>query len=314
MKLFPMKGAFWNIRSLNKSGSLECFKDFIDNNDLEFVGIMETKKDSFHDSFFRSIGKDFSWNFLPADGTAGGILVGFKNSNYQIFSWEKHSFCISAKVKTSFDRFDWRLVVVYGSPYEQGKQDFIDEIHNILRCWDGPTMFGGDFSLIRDSSDKNNGNINYHWADAFNNWVNVGGLIEIKNPARSYTWTNNQDVPIMATLDRVFVTTNFENHYPGVNIRGAPRVGSDHVPIIVDLGINPTFKPYIFRFEKWWLEREDFHQLVADSWNTQCQLSDPLDGWQYKLRLLRRKIKGWARNVMVKLRSTEKNSLRSLIC
>jgi len=58
--------------------------------------------------------------------------------------------------------FSWKLIVVYGSPYEPGKQDFINELHNILNSWDGPTMFGGDFNLVRDSSNKNNGNINYH--------------------------------------------------------------------------------------------------------------------------------------------------------
>lgn len=100
-----MIGAFWNIRSLNKSGSLDCFMDFINDNKLDFVGLMETKKESFHDSFFKYIGNDFSWNFLPADGTAGGILVGFKKSVFQIVSWEIASYCVSAKVISIRDKF-----------------------------------------------------------------------------------------------------------------------------------------------------------------------------------------------------------------
>ena len=275
-KMFPMKGAFWNIRSLNKPGSFECFKDFIDNNDLDFVGIMETKKESFHYSFFSSIDHNFSWNFLPASGTAGGILVGFKPNKFQIINWDIGSFCVTAKIMNLCDKFIWRLVAVYGSPYEQGKHDFIDELHSTLNLWNGPTMFGGDFNLVRESTDKNNGNINYHWADAFNNWINSGGLIEIKNPTRTYTWTNNQDEPIMAVLDRVFVTTNLENQYPDVQIRAAPRVGSDHVPILVDLGTTPSKKPYMFRFEKWWLERDEFQTLVAEVWNTPCHFDNPL--------------------------------------
>ena len=43
-----MIGAFWNIRDLNKTVRYECLKDFINNNALDFVGIQETKKDSFH--------------------------------------------------------------------------------------------------------------------------------------------------------------------------------------------------------------------------------------------------------------------------
>jgi hypothetical protein len=36
------------------------------------------------------------------------------------------------------------------------------------------------------------------------------GLIELKNSTRSYTWTNNQSKPIMAALDKIYCTTNFE--------------------------------------------------------------------------------------------------------
>jgi hypothetical protein len=31
--------------------------------------------------------------------------------------------------------FSWRLCVVYGSPYEEGKADFIDELHVVLSSW-----------------------------------------------------------------------------------------------------------------------------------------------------------------------------------
>ena len=81
-----MLGAFWNIRGLNKLGRLECLKDFIDTNKLDFVGIQETKKSSFHESFFAAMSHDFSWNYLLAEGTAGGILVGFRTSRIEVLS------------------------------------------------------------------------------------------------------------------------------------------------------------------------------------------------------------------------------------
>jgi hypothetical protein len=64
--------------------------------------------------------------------------------------------------------FSWRLCVVYGSPYEEGKMDFIDELHVVLSSWQGPTLVGGDFNLSRFSSDKSNGRINQKWVDCFN--------------------------------------------------------------------------------------------------------------------------------------------------
>jgi hypothetical protein len=32
----------------------------------------------------------------------------------------------------------------------------------VMACWDGPTLIGGDFNLIRESKEKSSGNINQH--------------------------------------------------------------------------------------------------------------------------------------------------------
>jgi hypothetical protein len=45
-------------------------------------------------------------------------------------------------------------VVVYGSPYDEGKSEFIDELHRVLSTWQGPTILGVilicvDFLLIK---------------------------------------------------------------------------------------------------------------------------------------------------------------------
>ena len=45
--MFPMIGAFWNVRGLNKAGRLKCIADFIVDNKLDFVGFQETKKREF---------------------------------------------------------------------------------------------------------------------------------------------------------------------------------------------------------------------------------------------------------------------------
>jgi hypothetical protein len=68
--------------------------------------------------------------------------------------------------------FSWRLVVVYGCSYEEGKAEFIDELHVVLASWQGSTLVGGNFNLSRFPLDKSNGHINQKWADCFNDWVN----------------------------------------------------------------------------------------------------------------------------------------------
>jgi hypothetical protein len=100
--------------------------------------------------------------------------------------------------------FSWRFIAVYGSPYEEGKQRFIDELHSVMEGWSGSSLIGGDFNLVRFTQDKSNGVIYHRLADAFNEWVGKWGLIEL-NPTnnRVFTWTNNQDDLIRAKIDSV---------------------------------------------------------------------------------------------------------------
>ena len=51
--------------------------------------------------------------------------------------------------------------MVYGSPYDEEKQEFINELENLLDNWDGPTVIGGDFNLVCNVKDKSNGVINH---------------------------------------------------------------------------------------------------------------------------------------------------------
>jgi len=242
------------------------------------------------------------WHFLPANGTAGGILVGVDERKFDVIAWKVGKFSVAGIIKNCHDNFVWRLVVVYGSPYEEGKLEFLEELDSLLTNWDGPTVLGGDFNITITAKEKNNGQINQKWANSLIDLINKWGLVELKNSSRSYTWTNNQDNPILAALDKIFCTINFEQKFPLAFVTARPRVGSDHVPLILNLGFKAPKKPSLFRFEKWWLEQLGFKELVKQIWNTPCAYEDPLDIWQFKTRLFRKKVKGWTININASIR------------
>jgi exonuclease III len=100
-----MIGATWNVRGLNKRGKIQCITDLINDNKLDFVGFQETKKDEFSDALLSQVHKDFSWQLLPAVGTAGGILVGFSNKQFEMIACRKTNSCVSVLFKNSVDKF-----------------------------------------------------------------------------------------------------------------------------------------------------------------------------------------------------------------
>jgi hypothetical protein len=86
-----------------------------------------------------------------------------------------------------------------------------------------------------------------------------------------------------------------------VRVTALPKDISNHNPILVESGINFSFSKKKFTFEKWWLERPDFKDVVSKAWNTSCSSCNPMEVWQFKVRTLRRLVRGWADNVVAEL-------------
>jgi hypothetical protein len=66
---------------------------------------------------------------------------------------------VSCMLLDKKSNLNWRLVI-NGSPYDESKPEFIDELHMVMSKWQGPTVLGGDFNLCRFSKDKSNERIN----------------------------------------------------------------------------------------------------------------------------------------------------------
>lgn len=138
-------------------------------------------------------------------------------------------------------------------------------------------------------TDKRYGVINSQTSYLFNDWVNKWALMEINIANRSFTWSNNQDNPIFAAIDRVFVSLTWDSHYPMSILTALPRIGSDHTPLILDTGARRVTSPKPFRFEKWWLDQPGFKDLVCEVWNSVVPGRCALDIWMNKARLFRKK-------------------------
>jgi hypothetical protein len=63
---------------------------------VDFVGIQETKKEDFSPSFLKNLTgpASFCWNFLPARGSAGGILVGSRDESILVNDVCLHTFSV----------------------------------------------------------------------------------------------------------------------------------------------------------------------------------------------------------------------------
>lgn len=191
-----MKGLLWDVRGLGKLGRVPALISRIKDSHVEFVGIMETKKNSLSLGFLKSLSGNvpFAWHHLEAKGSTGGILVGVNMDKFNMVVGDVLKFSVSVMLANKSNGFVWKLVV-YGPTYDDFRQEFLDELETVMGSWNDPTMVGGDFNLVRFASDKSNGVYNHRWVDGFNNWISKWGQIELNPSNKRFTWTNNQEIP-----------------------------------------------------------------------------------------------------------------------
>jgi hypothetical protein len=113
--------------------------------------------------------------------------VGLKSHKFEALAWRKTKLCVAVMIRNVIDKFVWRFVNVYGFSYEEGKADFIQELHEVMGKWSGPTLLWGDFNLVTNLKEKSNGLVNQKWVDIFKDWINCHGLVELKSASRSFT-------------------------------------------------------------------------------------------------------------------------------
>lgn len=78
---------------------------------------------------------------------------------------------------------------------------------------------------------------------------------------RRFAWTNGQDNPLWVKLDRFLVNNKWLPCYPRVIQVSLPRLGFDHVPIQLEVGIHQS-RPRPFHYELVWSTEDGFQEPV----------------------------------------------------
>ena len=207
--------------------------------------------------------------------------------------------------------FEWLLFNIYGPAHEERKREFLEEIQQRILGTDLPVCLGGDFNLVRRVEEKSSGNVNVGLMDAFNDMIGNIALRELNRSGSRYTWSNKQIPPILCVLDRVLISNAWEDEFNLASVMTAPRLGSDHNPLILDTNseIRGVSKSYYFRYSAHWARQEGFCDWVKSKWPSRYK-ANPLDRWHIVSCRLRRAIKGWGQNIDSYQKKHKQNSMK----
>ena len=167
---------------------------------------------------------------------------------------------------------------LWGSSTEY-KEIFLTELVHTCSKENLPLCIGGDFNIIRNASEKNNERYDDKWPFLFNAIIDGLDLREIEMSGRKFTWANSLPTPTYEKLDRVLISTEWEQKYPLATVDALSREISDHTPLLLNSGEENKSKSQTqpqFKFELGWLLRDDFFELVSEVWKKENKGGTPL--------------------------------------
>jgi hypothetical protein len=204
-------------------------------------------------------------------------------------------------------------VVVYGPAQEDQKANFLAEMVNMCSREPLPILIGGVFNILRRPDEKNKSNYNDRWLFLFNAVIDDLNLRELEMMGRSYTWANSLDDPTYEKIDRIVMSTEWEQKFPLSLVVAVMRDISDHTPLILDTGQTSSCNNHTaFKFEYGWLLRDGFADMVKNIWLNEKAGSMPMEKWQAKIRRLRQHLRGWVKNVSGAYKKEKKDLLDKL--
>ncbi|KAJ9678294.1 hypothetical protein PVL29_020454 [Vitis rotundifolia] len=261
-----MKIISWNTRGLGSRKKRRVVKDFLRLENPDVVMIQETKKEECDRRFVGSIWtvRNKEWAVLLACGASGGILIIWDSNKLHSEEVVIGSFSVSVKFALDGCGPLW-LSVVYGPNSPSLRKDFWMELLDIYGLSFPLWCVGGDFNVIRRSSEKLGGSSLTSSMKDFDDFIRECELLDPPLRNAPFTWSNMQENLVCKRLDRFLHSNEWEQSFPQSLQEVLPRRTSDHWPIVLET--NPfKWGPTPFRFENMWLQHHNFKECFKSWW------------------------------------------------
>lgn len=286
----------WNVRGLSARAHRNVVHEVVSLERVSMLCLQETKLPCFTRAVINEmLGPGFDYCFLPTVGASGGVLVAWRTSLWSLTQRRIDTFSVSTLVSMSQapNSQPFWLTTVYGPQTDADKEAFLQELRNVRATCPGPWLVCGDFNLIYQAADKNNGRLNRRSMRAFQRCLNDLHLSEVFLHGRRFTWSSERERPTLERIDRVFVSSDWLELFPDHRLRALSTDCSDHAPLLLQTCTIPWAKRR-FRFETIWVKFDGYLQVVSEAWDAELADADPCRTLDHKLRQTAKALKSWS--------------------
>ncbi|KAF3776845.1 Transposon TX1 uncharacterized protein [Nymphaea thermarum] len=207
-----------------------------------------------------------SFGFLPANGTAGSILLAWSPPlTGAVVHIGRYS--ISASISGFWPNDPVLVTTVYEPSVGAFRGQLWAELHQVRQLATSPWLLAGDFNCLLSPADSSSPVSFGQSMSAFRSFVDEFGLFDVPSTNGTFTWSNNKNPPILRRLDRIFLSPELFSAFSSSSLDLGPRHLSDHVPLLLFLHLGRAGSgPARFCFELWWLRDESFVATVPIWW------------------------------------------------
>ncbi|KAL4191825.1 hypothetical protein AMTRI_Chr06g190990 [Amborella trichopoda] len=259
----------WNIRGLGQSFKWEAAKDMTAKHLTSILALIETKQPDPTLQLIRHVWgrRPWQWASLPVAGALGGIWVVWNPSDHLLLLSHIGEYSVIVLLSHISNGFPWKFSGIYGPNSTSLRALLWAELDFIASLPHSAWYLGGDFNITRWSHERNSNSIISQGMMDFSDFISRNELLEIPLQGNRFTWSNHSSQPSLSKLDRLLLSSNWEEQFPGTHALAIPKPTSDHCPILLDtLAVRRGLKP--FRFELAWLEENSLSTLIPTWWNS----------------------------------------------
>lgn len=259
----------WNVRGLGRHKKCTDVKATISSTACSVLCLQESKLQDI--SHFKAISflppSLRTFHSIPASGTAGGIITAWDDNLLSCSKVVDGPFTLTCWFDSRADDLSFAVTNVYGPCDYALKPLFLQSLVDLKPDISCPWTIIGDFNITLRPSDKSTPHFNMLEANLFSSTINTLQLQDLPLLDRRYTWSNQQEVPILVRLDRALANVPWATNFPDTSLSSITRTTSDHVPI--RLSAKTTIpKSTIFRLDRSLLNIPLFKEKVVTNWES----------------------------------------------
>lgn len=221
----------WNVRGLGDRGKCTDVRLALPSPAPSILCLQETKLEDinqFKVASFLPFPRAASYTFKPSLGASGGLLTAWDANLLRHTSSVNHQFTITSTFHVAATDLQFTITNCYGPCSHADKPTFLDELMMLSSMISGPWLLLGEFNLVRLPFEKSSANFDAVEAAWFDSTINSMALQELPLLDRWFTWSNHQEHPILAKLDRFMVSTEWSAVFPNSMVTSASAPVSDH--------------------------------------------------------------------------------------